>query len=246
MKVTSYEIKTAAWKRETPLRIVHLSDLHNKNTKGILSAVRSFAPEIIVITGDYFEGSVERSPRSHALLSKLVSVAPVYFSLGNHEYDVTELEKHAIRRLGVHLLDNSFEDTRDFRIGGLTSAYLQEKGMRSSIFRTTPPPKPGLEWMSSFEDTDSFKLLLCHHPEYYAQYLRERNFDLVLSGHAHGGQIELFGQGIVAPGQGLFPKYTGGVHENRLVISRGLANTFPLVPRLGNEREIITLTVGNP
>ena len=80
--------------------------------------------------------------------------------------------------------------------------------------------------------------LLCHHPEYWPRYVRDLPVDLTLSGHAHGGQIRLFGQGLFAPGQGLFPRYTSGVHEGRLVISRGLANTTR-IPRLFNPTELV-------
>ncbi len=246
MRVTAYEIRSAFWRSDMPLRIAHLSDLHNQRSRGVLESIKSIAPDVIAITGDFFEGSVSTSPRSLDLLRELLKVSPVYFSLGNHEYEVTAEEKEALRAMGVTLLDNSYEDVDGIRFGGLTSSYLLDLQTKSSVFRTAPPPKPDLTWLTDFEDTDSFKILLCHHPEYYAEYLRERRADVVLSGHAHGGQIEIAGRGVIAPGQGLFPKYTWGVHENRLVISRGLANTFPLVPRLGNEREIVVLTIRKP
>ena len=63
-------------------------------------------------------------------------------------------------------------------------------------------------------------------------------FDLILSGHAHGGQIRLFGRGLFAPGQGIFPKYTSGIHGS-MIISRGLSNTGGMIPRLFNRREIV-------
>ena len=97
---------------------------------------------------------------------------------------------------------------------------------------------PNLDWLDSFEHSGMFRILLCHHPEYWPRYLRKRSIDLVLSGHAHGGQIRLFGRGLYAPGQGIFPRYTSSVHEGRLVVSRGLANTT-VIPRLFNPPEIV-------
>ena len=69
------------------------------------------------------------------------------------------------------------------------------------------------------------------------------DIDLTVSGHAHGGQWRFLGRGVYAPDQGLFPKYTSGLHENRLVISRGVANSVPLVPRFFNPCEVVTVTV---
>ena len=89
---------------------------------------------------------------------------------------------------------------------------------------------------------DGFRILLCHHPEYWPAYIRETDIDLTLSGHAHGGQwqIPFTNQGIFAPGQHLFPKYTSGIYKNRLAVSRGMANTV-CIPRFFNPREILLL-----
>ena len=101
-------------------------------------------------------------------------------------------------------------------------------------------PRPDLNWLKDFERQDGFKLLLCHHPEYRDRYLKGRKIDLILAGHAHGGQIRILDQGLFAPGQGLLPRYTSGVHGN-MVISRGLSNTASFIPRLGNPPEIVYL-----
>ena len=94
-----------------------------------------------------------------------------------------------------------------------------------------------LDWLTDFCGVPEYKILLCHHPEYWP-LLRSRKLDLVLSGHAHGGQWRIMGRGVYAPGQGFFPKLTSGVVENRLLISRGLANTT-IIPRINNPVEIV-------
>lgn len=104
----------------------------------------------------------------------------------------------------------------------------------------TLKPRPDLGWLKDFEQQDGFKILLCHHPEYRDRYLKDMKIDLILSGHAHGGQIRIAGQGLFAPGQGLLPKYTAGMHGN-MIISRGLSNTASFIPRLGNPTEIVYL-----
>ena len=88
------------------------------------------------------------------------------------------------------------------------------------------------------------KVLICHHPEYYPKYLKDMPIDIIVSGHAHGGQWRFFGRGVFAPGQGLFPKYTSGVYDGRLVVSRGLKKTI-IPPRIFNPREVVIIDVVN-
>ena len=90
---------------------------------------------------------------------------------------------------------------------------------------------------------DPVKILLCHHPEYYPAYLADLGMDLIVCGHAHGGQWRLFGRGIYAPGQGLFPRYTSGLHGGVCVISRGLSGCTR-IPRIFNPPEIPLIEFG--
>ena len=89
---------------------------------------------------------------------------------------------------------------------------------------------------------DGVKVLLCHKPEHYIKYLRTRALDLVVAGHAHGGQIRVAGRGVFSPGQGLFPRYTCGVVDGRMVISAGAGNPVHL-PRWGNPCEVLRVTL---
>ena len=109
-----------------------------------------------------------------------------------------------------------------FRIGGLSD-------------------EPDVKWLSGYTAKPGYKILLCHHPEFYPAIRKEtgESMDIIVSGHAHGGQWRLFGRGLYAPGQGFLPRYTSGCHGN-MVISRGVANTAS-VPRLGNPPEIPVL-----
>ena len=112
--------------------------------------------------------------------------------------------------------------------------------MPQNVHHVARGVEPELGWLADYTAQEGFHLLLCHHPEYWPRYLRALPIELTLSGHAHGGQIRLFGQGLYAPGQGLLPKYTSGVYENRLVVSRGLSNNV-MVPRLFNPTELVYL-----
>ena len=89
-----------------------------------------------------------------------------------------------------------------------------------------------------------YKILLDHHSENYELYTKKLSIDLILSGHNHGGQIRLFGRGLYEANQGIFPQYSGGLYDERLIVSRGLANTKQ-IPRINNPTELVFVTL-NP
>ena len=150
------------------------------------------------------------------LIRHCAKLAPTFLSLGNHEWVAPETELKTLENEGVVILDNRWirDEERGLVIGGLSSGY---------------------------------RILLSHHPEYWClrePMLRKRKIDLVLSGHAHGGQIRIFGQGLYSPGQGPFPKYTGGLFRGPygcMIVSRGTTNTAAMVPRLFNPPEIAVI-----
>ena len=131
---------------------------------------------------------------------------------------------------GATVLDDAFVLEDGIAFGGLTSGFINQGR------------KPDIDWLDEFCALDCPKILLCHHPEYYKKYLKNRDIDLIVSGHAHGGQWRFFGRGLFAPGQGIFPRYTSGVHDGRLVVSRGL-KTGGKIPRIFNEPEIVFLKI---
>ena len=97
--------------------------------------------------------------------------------------------------------------------------------------------------LSQVNISDGFTILLSHRPEYFNVY-QNKNIDLVLSGHAHGGQFRLpFGGGVIAPGQGLFPKYDAGAYTENgttMIVSRGIGNSIIPV-RINNPPEIVII-----
>ena len=98
------------------------------------------------------------------------------------------------------------------------------------------------DMIDDFEQLNGVKVLLCHKPEKYMECLREKNVDLVVAGHAHGGQIRLGSLGIYAPGQGLFPRYTKGLIDGRMIVSAGAGNPARM-PRWGNPCEVLMITL---
>lgn len=203
-------------------------------------------------------------------LSECAQIATTYMSLGNHEIMLNQDDFDLIAQTGVELLDNRFVKTDKYVIGGVTSAYVSryrreieemeagEKAAEGTKAGRYLIPKPfwrprmqesDYAWLDTFVKVPRYRILLSHHPEYWCleePMLSNRDIDLVLSGHAHGGQFRLFGQGFFAPGQGWFPKYTSGIHHGkrgRMIISKGMANTVMVAPRLFNPTEVVYIEV---
>lgn len=255
MKSTHYRLTSG--KTDVSFKACIVADLHDRPYGEILPILEREQPDLILIPGDLTEAldrpEAEVSRPGLGLLSECAAIAPTFYSLGNHEiggchgriykakmagkgelppFVLRNEWREVIEKSGATLLDESFVLWNGLVIGGLGSGLLN------------PGWVPDLSWLDAFAAQPGYKLLLCHHPEYFDRYLRPYGIDLVVSGHAHGGQWRIFGRGVYAPDQHLFPKYTSGVHENRLVISRGVCNTFPLIPRFFNPREVVTVTVG--
>ena len=240
-----------------PASAALIADLHNRPYFSVIQSLSDHRPEMIFITGDVIYGGSPGRDRLLIRTQKYVlpflracsGIAPTFLSLGNHELALAEEDLGLIRRTGCVLLDNSWTVFKRMVIGGLSSHHVLEyrrfrmgKNQRYPIRSGEVKliREPDTEWLSEFENQPGYRILLCHHPEYYPRYLKGRDIDLILAGHAHGGQWRIGKQGIYAPGQGLFPRLTSGVHDGRLVISRGLSNPTP-IPRLNNSPEIVYL-----
>lgn len=210
---------------------VQVSDLHDlcfgKEQSKLLFAIRSAHPDMILITGDLFNRRRKRACRNaFRFVEEAVRIAPVYFAEGNHEISLRQTGEQyieTIRRKGVHVLRDEYTDLDAIRLIGLTQYASPDT-------------------LSAFLDTQKCNVVLAHRPELFPIYAGT-GVDVVLSGHAHGGQIRLFGIGIYAPGQGFFPRFTSGLYrEGRsvLYVSRGLGNTIPF-PRVFDTPELNVL-----
>lgn len=256
MKITHYSLPA-------PVRctIAVLADFHSANKptqnapaylQNILDLIRIEKPNLILSPGDVFNNTHEYgleecfNLNGFRLLTEAVKIAPVYYSIGNHEHGMSERNQHKLEDNGVTVLDNETATVGGIVIGGMTTGYRREK----SAF--TRAPAPDTSFPKQLAEREGYKILLCHHPEYWEKYITGYGIDLTIAGHAHGGQWRFFGKrGVYAPGQGLFPKYVSGVHENEekgnveyLAISRGMTNTVR-VPRFLNPCEIVILHLGS-
>ncbi len=233
MREAKYEINTQG---RLSLTAVFVSDIHEITPTRLLSAVKKAAPDVILIGGDLIEAKTVRRAQkktepenAYKFLRSAAAIAPVYYALGNHETYLSSEKKQKARQTGASLLEN---DCITVKIGTdvLTVGAVG--------------PTTDADFIARFDKITSYKILICHEPERAVGELSEVSADLVLSGHAHGGQWRIFGRGVYAPGQGLFPKYTRGEYPRasggRLIVSAGAANHV-LVPRFFNPTEIVTL-----
>lgn len=247
MKHSIYHIKNESL---AGLHLAVISDLHGCDPSEAIEILKASKPDHILAPGDIFElldGSRDdANENGFLLLSEAAKIAPTIYSLGNHEIGGTRSwtlkwrfknstpipcsKKNAERlgSLGIHILDNGYEKLGGIAFGGLGSGLVYEGRA------------PRTEWLSDFYAEDCPKILLCHHPEYYKKYVDADRLDLIVSGHAHGGQWRFFGRGIFAPGQGIFPKYTSGIYDGKLAVSRGMKKSG-LIPRIFNSTEVLSV-----
>ena len=218
---------------KNPLCLALVADLHDEVPKGLWEALVEKKPDVVLFTGDvvHGEGQGENGLR---FLKECSAHFLTCCSLGNHEFKYGADFREAIRETGAILLDDAYIKIEGLVIGGLTTGFSKEK---QCTFSKTP--KPNLGWLDEFCEQKGYRILLSHHPEYF-ELLKNYDIDLILSGHAHGGQWRFFGLPIFAPGQGIFPKYTSGFYENKMFVSRGVTNAAP-VPRIGNKTEVVFL-----
>jgi uncharacterized protein len=240
-------------KVEAPIRMLVLSDLHSTiygdKQEELIKAIRKQKPDIILLVGDIADDG-KPIEGTQQLLSVIGTEYPCYYVTGNHEYWSGKIDsiKDIIRSYGVTILEGDTEvikvGNQELRLGGVDDpdgfgdkSYNVDHGNSET-------------WQEQFDackaeaGDDIYSVLLSHRPELTEQY-RDSGFDLVLAGHAHGGQVRIPGilNGLYAPNQGYFPKYAGGRYElgqTVMIVSRGLSRNIRL-PRVFNPPEIVVV-----
>lgn len=228
-------------------RIVHISDLHNTefgtDNKKLIKKIEDAKPDIIVMTGDIIDIYRPRIKVALHLAEELVKIAPVYFVSGNHDVkaDGREFLFAGYKELGVNILRNRTvtleKNGESISLSGIDDPKFLDDFMSGTDEENT---ENILQTLVQNQD-EIFKILLAHRPEMMDVY-SSLGIDLVFTGHAHGGQINLpFKGGLIAPGQGWFPEYYKGVYtkgNTQMIVNRGLGNSaFPF--RINNKPEII-------
>lgn len=252
MKIREYSFETE--KLNTNLKICLISDLHSRNFKKCLNAVKSTNPHIILCAGDMLErldGLRDReNVEGFKFLETISKIFPTYYAFGNHERFGSHMEnKKRPEGAPEVTLENALklEATDLIIVNDSYSEYISgdQKIFIGGLMPALDKPKqdPNTHFVNEFSLIYGFKILICHQPEYYDEYLKDLDLDLIVSGHTHGGQWKIFGKGIYAPNQGLFPKYSSGFYHGKLVLSAGATNTKRFVPRIFNPCEIVIINI---
>ena len=207
-----------------PLRLMVVSDLHNEPYGDILPML--VGADALIVAGDSVNRYQQHYENGIAFIREASLRLPTFVGIGNHEARLRHLSDFcdAVTGTQATLLFN-----RHVRFGELAIGCWY----RPENFACADP-------IPALEAEDACKILLCHRPEDYMRRLRPCGVDLVLAGHAHGGQVRVFGQGLYAPGQGVFPRYTRGVVDNRMIVSAGAGNAV-YAPRWGNPCEVLEI-----
>lgn len=226
------------------VRLAVVTDFHSSdNADDVVAMVASCAPDAVLLVGDLFDDDTANRPpeRTLSLMRQLSAQYPCYYVSGNHEAWTGEM-------------DALYQQTEEAGVTVLrmSSGVLTVRGQRIALCGIPDPyemvfsgaPDTEEQLRQALEDVDSadFTVLLAHRPELLAKYA-QFPFDLVVSGHAHGGQVRIPGvlNGLYAPNQGWFPKLAGGAYTQdgtTLIVSRGLAVRTRL-PRIFNRPEVV-------
>lgn len=251
--VSRYSIKAPSFDR--PVRIVQLTDLHNSvfgaHNERLVHKVSVEEPDLILITGDLLNYNEPRTDIAVELIEQLTEIAPVYISYGNHEIIYEKqygVDLHSVyTEAGAAVLDLNWENIsvngQKIRLGGIYGYCLPRE-----LINTGDYFEKDTDYLISFQETENYKILLCHMP--YSWIVQDSldswDIDLVLCGHVHGGQVRIpFVGGLWAPDQGWFPGRESGLYFSKdgtktMALSRGLGNTDKL-PRFNNIPEILVL-----
>ena len=240
LTVRRYVLETD--KLAAPVRLAFLSDFHGarygQGQSRLLAAVDRLEPDAVVMPGDFYdEDHVDGN--TDDLLSALAERYPCFFVRGNHEGSTGRADQ----------LRKKLEDWGIAVLAG-TEALLQVKGQQVRICGVDDPGICGERgWLEQFQACQAltgdgiYSVLLSHRPE-LTQYYRASGFDLVLAGHAHGGQVRVPGvlNGLAAPHQGFFPDYAGGRYQlsgTELIVGRGLSRDLRV--RVFNPPELVAV-----
>ncbi len=234
-----YRIKTVTYRVESekitaPVRLAVVSDLHCCHYgDDLLAALEAAAPDALLLPGDILDDTMPME-QGYAALDAMTARWPCFYVTGNH--DAFLADRVAAR--GVTVLDG---ERADVTLNGQTIRICGGSDTRG----VKAFPRQLDDLAAENAGHEGFRLLLCHRPELAVNY-SIRGYDLIISGHAHGGQWRVPGllNGLVAPGQGLFPQYAGGRYDLNgaaFVVSRGLAKESTRVPRLYNPPELVVI-----
>lgn len=248
--IRTYTLETE--KISSPVRIALVTDLHScrygEGQVELLDAIHTQKPDVILLGGDIFDDEIDDT-HTEIFLSGIAGKYPIFYVTGNHEWwsgaEAFGAKMAILGKYGISVLSQE-------------SVTLNIRGEMLTICGVDDPESYLLDSAALHYDArldqvlteaveEQYTILLAHRPEYFPSY-SARDFDLTLCGHAHGGQwrIPYVLNGLIAPNQGLFPQYAGGLYEKNgttMLVSRGLARETTWVPRIFNRPELVIVEI---
>lgn len=248
--IRTYTLETE--KISSPVRIALVTDLHScrygEGQVELLDAIHTQKPDVILLGGDIFDDEIDDT-HTEIFLSGIAGKYPIFYVTGNHEWwsgaEAFGAKMAILEKYGIPVLSQE-------------AVTLNIRGEMLTICGVDDPESYLLDSAALHYDArldqvlteaaeEQYTVLLAHRPEYFPSYAA-RDFDLTLCGHAHGGQwrIPYVLNGLIAPNQGLFPQYAGGLYEKNgttMIVSRGLARETTWVPRIFNRPELVIVEI---
>jgi predicted MPP superfamily phosphohydrolase len=250
VKTRNYKVDSPLLAKDSNIKIALVSDLHStvfgKDQSPLIEKIKEINPDLILLTGDIFDDLVPMIG-TELLLDGISSIAPIYYVTGNHEYwsrNMREI-RDILEMHGVNILSDEYRKT-NIRGNEIILAGIEDPDKK---YYETPKYDQNSVMEERFRELDTiklYKILMAHRPENIKIY-RNYSFNLIVSGHTHGGQIRIpyIINGLYAPDQGFFPKYSGGVYQHgdlTHIISRGLSIN-PKLPRIFNQPELVVIII---
>ncbi|WP_283700387.1 metallophosphoesterase [Clostridium perfringens] len=253
VSTTNYEVDFGIGK---DINVVHLSDLHGKefgkNNEKLKRLILKEKPDLVVATGDMIDSSLKNMEGVIDFLSDLSKSVKVVYISGNNEQRCKKAEYifESLKSKGVIVLRNEIItlSLNEVKVNILGMFEKPKGDLHSSLKKINGSYayEDSHKLFKRLESLDGLKIVLSHYPEIFEAEYSKYNFNIMFSGHAHGGQfrIPIIKIGLIAPGQGFFPKYTEGMYgnKNKLIISRGLGNSTKIT-RLFNRPEIVNVKI---
>lgn len=245
--VTFYQVRSE--KVSNNIRIIELADLHNKeygkNNSKLVDRIASLHPDLIVYAGDMMNYKNSDYSVLFDLSDRLCKIAPIYACYGNNELDQYLFEDRSftdkLEQHNVTLLSN---EAKDVTVGRTRLQFVAiSDGLKQFDVKTNNAKK----FIEKLAPTNDCRICLTHYPELFLEKLQNRDIDIALTGHAHGGVVRLpkIG-GIYSSGEGFLPTLTSGVNKmedgTQVVVSRGLG-TSSFFPRINNRPELVVVDI---
>ena len=233
------------------INVTIISDLHEnifgEDNTDLIKKIEKQSPDIILVAGDMTNEDSTDIKLVTNLMKCLSEIAPVFYSLGNTEYDnITKFNSDIIKQLenvNVTVLDKEYEDIKikntTIRVGGMYEYAFALNGNSTYKF------------LCDFQHTENYKIMIAHRPDsfIFGDASEVWDIDLVVSGHTHGGQVRvpLMG-GLYVGDQGYFPMYDKGLfdlNKIKILITSGLGSGHQKIPRFNNVPEVVNLKITN-